>query len=254
MPCHVPASLVLVQGESRLQALWVDSNQFTGCVPASWQRLTLLEHLSLRDNRLACNLTDVIAPLVERELACTHFASPHEESDAVFAPRWDCGCSQLREMDVSMNALTGTIPQELVVFRSLSVLDVHANNLTGTLPVLLANFTQLGSWSVKRAPYGNHGLDDAARAGVREAGTGPGGGLGDGFGLNVLRPGNQFDLTLTPISLAVFRAHDNPGLTGCIPDSYGNLPYLNTLTVCVCRSVERGRSLLHVPWRCAISC
>ena len=183
----------IAQEASSLRTLWVDHNRLSGCLPASWSYLRSIKGIDMRNNQLDCSLSSFLAPLLARKLNC-HNAG--------------VGCSELRELDVSQNHLYGSLPNTLVAFRGLSLLDVHSNNLTGTLPVLTPNFTELG----------------AVLTGLRSLAVLPDGATS--FGAT-----QAFYQSLTPMSLSVFRAHDNPLIHGSIPESYGKLPYLDTLTV-----------------------
>ena len=51
--------------------------------------------------------------------------------------------TQLRELDLSWNKLSGTIPPELGTLMGLSRLDLFANNLTGVIPKEIGNLTNL---------------------------------------------------------------------------------------------------------------
>eukprot|EP00536_Pseudo-nitzschia_multiseries_P007889 jgi/Psemu1/256662/estExt_Genewise1Plus.C_1910008 len=49
----------------------------------------------------------------------------------------------LEVLDLSMNALTGTIPSEIALLENLSILDLTGNKLTGTIPLEIMSLENL---------------------------------------------------------------------------------------------------------------
>ena len=168
----------------------------------------MLQGLSLENNLLNCSMSDVLQPFLDRELQC--WVSTEE---SVFPRYVRRNCRGLSELLVGQNDLFGSIPGSLIYLRSLSLLDVHDNNLTGTLPHLVQNFSFVSPRSHAAPAFTSRLGVDALRA------------------LSPQEPLSSFGTSLAPMSLVVFRAHLNPGLIGSIPDSYGRLPYLSTLSV-----------------------
>ncbi|KAL6622664.1 hypothetical protein ACP70R_032543 [Stipagrostis hirtigluma subsp. patula] len=100
---------------SRLFALSLSSNKFQGVLPSSLVNLTTgIEQIFMNANRISGKIPPAI------------------------------GKFNLRVLALADNALTGTIPDTISGFHSMTGLDVSGNNISGETPrMLVANLTQL---------------------------------------------------------------------------------------------------------------
>jgi len=132
---------------SKLNFLALESNQFSGML-GDWFNFPLLEYLALGDNQFSGTLPDFSSFTKLREVAMdrNRFSGPVDVfngatgleilylqengftgsiGDTTFANL------KLKNLDLSDNFLTGTIPQH---FFTYSIVDLHNNSLSGELP------------------------------------------------------------------------------------------------------------------------
>ncbi|KAM3408594.1 hypothetical protein ACQJBY_001599 [Aegilops geniculata] len=100
---ELPPGLCL--SASRLMYLGLDSNQFTGTVPACYRNLTKLVRIRMSRNRLTGDVSQVLG------------LHPN-----------------LYYIDLSGNALGGELPEHWAQFQSLLYLNLDRNKITGTIP------------------------------------------------------------------------------------------------------------------------
>jgi Leucine-rich repeat (LRR) protein len=105
---------------SKLQALDLDRNQFSGPISTSLGYMTELVDLYLAHNRFNSGIPSEIGYL-----------------------------SLLNIADLSNNSLVGTIPDEIGYLSSLWALHLNNNLLTGTIPATLAFMTSLETLSLR---------------------------------------------------------------------------------------------------------
>ncbi|XP_038981671.1 protein STRUBBELIG-RECEPTOR FAMILY 3-like isoform X2 [Phoenix dactylifera] len=90
-----------------MQRFFLSANQFTGSIPSSLSKLTLLTDMSVNNNHLTGELPDAFQSL-----------------------------TGLINFDLSFNNLTGQLPSSMGSLSSLTTLHVQNNQLSGTLDVL----------------------------------------------------------------------------------------------------------------------
>ncbi|XP_010905434.1 protein STRUBBELIG-RECEPTOR FAMILY 3 isoform X7 [Elaeis guineensis] len=90
-----------------IKILFLSANQFTGSIPSSLSKLTLLTDMSVNNNHLTGELPDAFQSL-----------------------------TGLINLDLSFNNLTGQLPSSMGSLSSLTTLHVQNNQLSGTLDVL----------------------------------------------------------------------------------------------------------------------
>ncbi|KAI8905430.1 hypothetical protein EDD86DRAFT_193849 [Gorgonomyces haynaldii] len=110
-----------------LQVLRLNSNKLNGSIPSELSRLTKLENLQVQDNLLSGNVPD---------LSDLPLTSVGLHNNQLFGPLPDNSIgalSKLSELDLSLNALTGSIPQEWENLKLKSI-NLDGNKLTGPVP------------------------------------------------------------------------------------------------------------------------
>ena len=158
---------------SNLQQLLLNSNALTGALPSSMVNLTNLRVLYLNNTQL-CVPTDAafqawLAGVPEKGgvVNCTPVATDDRDAlvalyNATDGPNWSDNsnwlsdrpigewfgvtsntASQVTELKLWNNGLTGSIPAELGNLSNLSLLDLGSNGLGGTIPAELSNLTNL---------------------------------------------------------------------------------------------------------------
>lgn len=125
--------------------LYLDHNQITG-LPKDLSNLKSLEIVFLDGNILTLSSIAGLATLPK--LGELHLSSCH--LSGAF-PLWVAQIPQLQDnsdevsplIDLSYNALTGTIPQQLGSVANIQFLSLNNNQLSGNLPATLGNLTAL---------------------------------------------------------------------------------------------------------------
>ncbi|PPD75065.1 hypothetical protein GOBAR_DD27998 [Gossypium barbadense] len=136
---HLDLSQNLLTGELphtladllNLKYLDLTGNNISGDFPASFGRFQKLEtlHLTIWSGIYRSSLTELVS-VVQIEL--------YNNSLTGELPRGFSNLTNLRLLDVSMNRLTGKIPDELTRL-PLESLNLYSNNLEGTLPPSIAD-------------------------------------------------------------------------------------------------------------------
>lgn len=120
----------------QLRVLGMGDNQFDGSIPSQWTKLTNMVTLGLDDNSLTGDLT----PLQDMNKLERAYLSDNNIGGNIDAVPWAL-MTNLEELDLSGNAISGTFPADFLVLSKLTVLDLGSNNLAGKLP----NFSYLPS-------------------------------------------------------------------------------------------------------------
>ena len=202
-------------GMTSLELLKLQSNNFTGGVPAWFGDMNGPAILYLHDNeltgRIPANLgrnTGVIRLWLDRNNLNGEI--PSELG----------GMTGLRTLNLRDNQLTGTIPSELGNLGSLNQLRLHNNQLTGTIPSALANLSNVtqmwlsGNQLTGSIPTALGGMPRLRDLNLR---------ANDLSGAIPVELGNLRD-TLTRLRIGGtiqdgVETRGNTGLTGCVPRS-----------------------------------
>ena len=112
-----------------LSVIVLSNNMFEGKIPSSFKKLSNLEFLALDDNQMEGNLNHIkdVDTLKHVYLEDNFFTE--SLSDSTFS-----GWSKLKQLDLSDNEFSGTVPASLLNHKHLTVLDLHDNDLTGPIP------------------------------------------------------------------------------------------------------------------------
>jgi Leucine-rich repeat (LRR) protein len=100
----------------------MSGNSFDSSLPSELARLSQLQRLYIQDAALKGSLRDFV-----KEVASSS------------------STSQLVELWLDDNHLTGTIPSEIGALTNLASLSVSNNALTGTIPTTIANLRNMGT-------------------------------------------------------------------------------------------------------------
>ena len=112
-----------------LSVIVLSNNMIEGKLPSSMRKLENLEFLALDDNEMEGNLNHIkeLDTLKYVYLEDNFFSE--ELSDDTFA-----GWPKLKQLDLSDNDFSGTLPASLLNHDHITVLDLHDNNLIGPIP------------------------------------------------------------------------------------------------------------------------
>uniref|UniRef100_A0A452YD54 Protein kinase domain-containing protein n=1 Tax=Aegilops tauschii subsp. strangulata TaxID=200361 RepID=A0A452YD54_AEGTS len=124
---ELPPGLCL--SASRLMYLGLDSNQFTGTVPACYRNLTKLVRIRMSRNRLTGDVSQVLGlhpNLYYIDLSGNAFGGELPEHWAQF--------QSLLYLNLDRNKITGTIPPGFGDMAALKDLSLAANHLAGAIP------------------------------------------------------------------------------------------------------------------------
>ncbi|KAI4966821.1 hypothetical protein ZWY2020_035960 [Hordeum vulgare] len=124
---ELPRGLCL--SASRLMYLGLDSNRFTGTVPACYRNLTKLVRIRMAHNLLTGNVSRVLGlhpNLYYIDLSGNSFAGELPEHWAQL--------KSLLYLNLDRNKITGTIPPGFGDMSALKDLSLAANHLTGAIP------------------------------------------------------------------------------------------------------------------------
>ncbi|KAK8963159.1 putative leucine-rich repeat receptor-like protein kinase [Platanthera guangdongensis] len=123
----------------QLEALALNSNQFTGSIPASLGRLTNLSWLDLADNQLTGFLpvSNASAPGIDQLVNTQHLLSgPIPEK--LFSPDM-----HMIHLLLDRNELVGAIPISIGTVQTLNIIRLDNNLLDGLVPPNINNLTNL---------------------------------------------------------------------------------------------------------------
>lgn len=121
---HIPTS---IGNMSHLKVLDLRSNQLSGLIPTSIGNLSNLRSLYLGTNQLSGQIPMSLEKLFHRPIP------------AIFKTYLDRGM----ELDLSVNALTGSIPSSLCRMSAVESLDLNSNQLSGFIPTSIGNMSNL---------------------------------------------------------------------------------------------------------------
>eukprot|EP00563_Minutocellus_polymorphus_P004870 CAMPEP_0181043878 /NCGR_PEP_ID=MMETSP1070-20121207/12951_1 /TAXON_ID=265543 /ORGANISM="Minutocellus polymorphus, Strain NH13" /LENGTH=647 /DNA_ID=CAMNT_0023122253 /DNA_START=44 /DNA_END=1987 /DNA_ORIENTATION=+ len=114
---------------SDLSVIVLSNNLIEGKIPSSFKKLSNLEFLAADDNQMEGNLNHI------KELDTLKYVYLEDNffteslSDSTFD-----GWTKLKQLDLSDNEFSGTVPASLLNHEHLTVLDLHDNDLTGPIP------------------------------------------------------------------------------------------------------------------------
>jgi Leucine-rich repeat (LRR) protein len=135
----LPSELQVV---SSLKVLSLFSNSLTGTIPWELASLRLLNTLDLNDNELTGTLPQSLFTLpLLTELSLSHNPGMKGPLPVItLAQAWS-----LERFRMIQSHLTGTLPSEIGLLRSIQVLELAGNELTGRLPSQVTAMTKLSS-------------------------------------------------------------------------------------------------------------
>jgi hypothetical protein len=136
---------VLCDWNSLVMSLDLSDLGLTGTLPSSFEPLTLLRRLILRNNSIGGILpTSVPATLIHWNLSQNRFHGPVLQAENEMLP------SKLKRLILSGNLLSGTIPQDLCKLDELRALHLSNNRfISGTLPECLGELPQLQALRIR---------------------------------------------------------------------------------------------------------
>ena len=147
----VPGSLVRL---SKLTRLNLRSNQLSGSIPGSLGRLTRLTVLNLHSNDLSGEIPDLSTTMLEELYLANNYDEMVEGSGLTGpVPAWLNGMTNMRELWLWGNRLSGTIP-DLSGMTGLQKLKLSANDLTGGIPASLGSMSNLKWLIINSNPLG----------------------------------------------------------------------------------------------------
>eukprot|EP01117_Protostelium_nocturnum_P008470 TRINITY_DN3031_c0_g2_i3.p1 TRINITY_DN3031_c0_g2~~TRINITY_DN3031_c0_g2_i3.p1 ORF type:complete len:1104 (-),score=213.92 TRINITY_DN3031_c0_g2_i3:642-3953(-) len=111
-----------------LQAMFLNSNRFTGSIPTSWVSLVNLQQMSLDRNDLSGSLPDIFGNMSQLALMNVNFNRLSGELPPLN------GISGIQYFWASNNQFTGHLPYSLCQHPNLLTLDLHSNQLIGDVP------------------------------------------------------------------------------------------------------------------------
>jgi len=132
----IPSSLTALP----LSDVRLESNQFTGTVPAAFGSISSLQYFEFQSNRLTGSIPDA---LLSSQTIKTLRLHNNEITGTISSTIG--GMTMLQDFRVGSNRLTGTLPTEIFSLPLLYTLNVTSNMLMGTLSedfAFLANSTR----------------------------------------------------------------------------------------------------------------
>lgn len=114
-----------------LTSLGLGDNIFSGVIPESFRTMTSLITLGLDDNAFVADLS-----LFGSLTSLRHLYLDSNSIEGKLTPSLLGQWKELRELDLSNNRISGTIPDQLLSHKQLRVVDLHGNRLKGGLPNL----------------------------------------------------------------------------------------------------------------------
>ena len=149
----IPSELGLIHN---LTSLNLRTNDLTGSVPAELGNLDHLTYLNLHSNNLSGSIPDLSKTMLEELYLANNYDEMGEGSGLTGpVPTWLNGMTNMRELWLWGNKLSGTIP-DLSGMTSLQKLKLAKNNLTGGIPVWLGSMSNLKWLIIDTNPSGWH--------------------------------------------------------------------------------------------------
>jgi Leucine-rich repeat (LRR) protein len=154
---------------SSLVVLGVSYNSFQGAMPASFAALQGLKFFSCRDNLMTGDMGFMLAlPLLQLYLAGNNFftgdfgaLAPASVSPHLATLRMEnnlltgsallpglCADNRLKELVLSQNSLSGSVPPCISSWVNMTTIDLSANKLSGSLPTAFAQLKKLAAADV----------------------------------------------------------------------------------------------------------
>jgi RHS repeat-associated protein len=131
----IPASLGSL---SKLQYIYLFSNQLSGTIPAELGNLTNLIYLSLYGNQLSGSIPSTLGNLNK----LTNLILNNNQLSGSL-PAELGNMSALAALSLQGNQISGPIPPSLGQLTNLTSLQMHSNQLTGAIPSSIGNLTKL---------------------------------------------------------------------------------------------------------------
>ncbi|CAA0824285.1 disease resistance family protein / LRR family protein [Striga hermonthica] len=132
-----------------LRILYLRSNRFIGEISPSICQLTNILNLHLSHNKLSGRMPTCLNNLTAFTEEGVPFDYRYGESASIVTKgrelTYDSGLFHFKNIDLSMNNLSGDIPMEITSLVELRSLNLSRNNLTGSIPDNIGNMKQLES-------------------------------------------------------------------------------------------------------------
>ncbi|XP_045813764.1 probable LRR receptor-like serine/threonine-protein kinase At3g47570 isoform X2 [Trifolium pratense] len=209
----IPAELGRLVG---LISLSLESNQFEGIIPTTFEKFQKLQMLDLDANKLSGDIPHFIGNLSQLYYLDLHHNMFHGNIPSSIG-----NCQKLQYLDFSQNKLRGTIPLEVFnLFSLTNLLNLSHNSLSGSLPREVGLLKNIDVLDISE----NHLSCDIPRT------------IGECISLEYLYlQGNSFNGTI-PSSFASLKGLryldlSRNRLSGSIPDVMQNISVLEYLNV-----------------------
>ena len=216
---------------TQLTFLSLRSNQLNGPLPESIGKLSQLEILALGNNQFSGSIPNSIGNLIQLEVM---YLDNNQLSGVL--PKSISQLTQLENIRLNNNKLNGSLPKSIGNLLQLEELNLSSNNFNGTIPISIGKLSQ-----AKIDLSNNQQLSGFICSAVTEIPPIECEALFDIYQLNIdkLRK-NDWNETNIPCGwddVACKNGHiskldlSNKQLTGSIPESIGNLIYLEELSL-----------------------
>lgn len=124
----------------------VQYNSLNGNIPESISNLVNLKHLDVTANQLTLPFPSTMGQLVNMVSLYTGINGFTDHP----VPDFLASMTNLRELSMKQNSLTGAIPAEIGLLTDLQVLDLDFNKLNGTIPEELGNLIEIDTLMLNR--------------------------------------------------------------------------------------------------------
>ncbi|XP_044985021.1 receptor-like protein EIX2 [Hordeum vulgare subsp. vulgare] len=132
-----------VWGATSLKYLNLESNYIYGVFPAQLGNLTSLEVLQLRENRIKGMIPDTLTSLCSLRIFELTYNDVQGDVTEFIERLPKCSWSQLQELHLGHNNITGSLSDWIRHLSSLSTLDLSFNRLTGPLTTAIGTLSNL---------------------------------------------------------------------------------------------------------------